>query len=247
MIKARNISFSYPGKPAIFKNHSFSVERGEIMAILGPNGRGKTTLLKCLMGMYSLREGIVVVDGTFGYVPQQAAAIFSYSVIDMVVMGRARHIPLFSSPKQKDFKLAEQILQKLDLMEFRDRCFIELSGGEKQLVLIARALASECNVLFLDEPTSALDFRNQDKVLRTIRHLGKEHDMTVLFSTHSPNQAVHVADKALLMFSPEQYEFGSVEEVMNDRNLKRLYGVEIKKIRYTHQCGCRNAIVPVFG
>lgn len=247
MVEADKICFSYSQGRPLIRDLSFHLEPGEIGVILGRNGTGKTTLLKCLMGLLSVSVGAVHIGGAYGYVPQQASAIFSYSVLDMVVMGRARHLSVFSSPKKKDFDIAERILDRMELSAFKDRMFTELSGGERQLILIARALASECSILILDEPTSALDFKNQNKVLQTLKRLGKEDGITVLFTTHSPNQAVHAADKALLMYSPGEYVFGTANETLNDESLHRLYGLEIKNVTYEHDSRHRRAIVPVFG
>jgi iron complex transport system ATP-binding protein len=246
MIEAKQITFSYGGKDVVFRNHSFKVEEGKIMAVLGPNGRGKTTLLKCLMGVLKPQTGEVLVKGEYGYVPQHSVSIFSYSVRDMVVMGRARHIPFLSSPGRQDYQVADAVLEMMELGDYALRGFTELSGGEQQLVLIARALASECSILILDEPTASLDFRNQARVLRTLGKLSREHGITIVFTTHSPNHAAHLADRVLLMYSQEEYLFGSVDEVMNDGQLDRLYGLEIKKLEYRHSGGIGRALVPVF-
>jgi iron complex transport system ATP-binding protein len=245
MIEAQHISHAYGEGDYVFRNLSFHLDTGKTMAVLGPNGRGKTTLLKCLMGLLPPREGAVRVDGEYGYVPQHAAVIFSYTVLDMVVMGRARHIPLFSSPRRRDYRIAETILEMMQLEHFAERNFTELSGGERQLVLIARALASECSVLLLDEPTASLDFKNQSMVLRTLGSLSREHGITIVFTTHSPNHAAHIADRVMLMYSQNEFLFGTVDEVMSNGSLDRLYGLEIKKLEYSHSKGVGKAIVPV--
>lgn len=245
MIEAQHISHAYGEGDYVFRNLSFHLDTGKTMAVLGPNGRGKTTLLKCLMGLLPPREGAVRVDGEYGYVPQHAAVIFSYTVLDMVVMGRARHIPLFSSPRRRDYRIAETILEMMQLEHFAERNFTELSGGERQLVLIARALASECSVLLLDEPTASLDFKNQSMVLRTLGSLSREHGITIVFTTHSPNHAAHIADRVMLMYSQNEFLFGTVDEVMSNGSLDRLYGLEIKKLDYSHSKGVGKAIVPV--
>lgn len=246
MIDAVDLGFKYNSKKFIFRRHSFNVGEGSILAILGPNGRGKTTLLKTMIGLLPLNEGHVRINGHVGYVPQHAAAVFPYSVLDMVVMGRARHIPMFSSPKKADYDAAREALKELDLIHFMDRSFLELSGGEKQMVLIARALVSECRVLILDEPASALDFKNQDLVLRTLRRLGRERNITIVFTTHYPQHAVHIADLALLMYDSLDYRFGKTAEIMTDDQLKRLYGMEIRNITLDHRRGVVKTIVPVF-
>ncbi|WP_321990961.1 ABC transporter ATP-binding protein [Marispirochaeta aestuarii] len=246
MIEVQNISFGYSGGGKIFHNHSFRLKKGKSMAILGPNGRGKTTLLKCLLGLLPLCEGEIMRNGECGYVPQHAAVVFSYSVLDMVVMGRARHIPLFSSPGAADYHIAESLLETLGITRFRDRDFSSLSGGEQQLVLIARALASECSLLVLDEPTSALDFKNQGRILNTIRDLSGNEGLSIIFTTHSPDHAAYAADYVLLMYSADEYLYGPAEEIMSDENLHSLYGLEIRGIEYTHSRGRGRALVPVY-
>lgn len=245
MIECHNVGFRYTDD-WVFRDHSFKVEQAEIVAILGPNGHGKTTLLKTITGLIQPEEGMILVDGQIGYVPQNAQTAFPYSVLDMVVMGRARHVGLFSVPGKQDYDIAHKMIARLGLQAFEDRPFDRLSGGERQLVLVARALASECDVLVLDEPASALDFQNQDIILRTLRDVAKNQGLTVLLTTHYPQHAIHLADKVLLMHSAEQFQFGATSDVMNDENLERLYNMPIRNLSLDHEGRVLKTTVPIF-
>jgi iron complex transport system ATP-binding protein len=246
MIRVKDAGFRYGDGPFIFRDFSFSLDTGKVLAILGPNGRGKTTLLKTIIGLLPLSQGNILIQDQVGYVPQSASAMFPYSVLDMVVMGRGRHISLFTSPKKRDFRLAMAAIKELGMTAYAGRNFLELSGGEKQLVLIARALASECRILILDEPASALDFKNQGTILSTLQRLSKKHGLTIVFTTHYPQHAVHIADRVLLMYTAEQYEFGSARLVLSNNNLNRLYGMDVRNIAFRHNDREVKTIVPVF-
>ncbi|MGI9354120.1 MAG: ABC transporter ATP-binding protein, partial [Rhizobiaceae bacterium] len=221
MIEIDRAGFRF-GDTWIYHNYSLDVASGDIVAMLGPNGRGKTTLLKGVAGLLAPEEGTIAVNGEIGFVPQSADVSFDYSVLDMVVMGRTRHIKLFQVPDVEDFEVSRQVLAALGLTEFADRPFNRLSGGERQLVLIARALASECDLLLLDEPASALDFANQDLILKTLRSIARERKLTILFSTHYPQHALHLADKVLLMESAQRYQFGTKADMLTEENLGKL-------------------------
>ena len=246
MLEVREAGFRYDNGDWIFRRHSFEVKPGEITAILGPNGRGKTTLLKTVVGLLKLDEGRVTVKGEAGYVPQDAWTPFPYSVMDMVLMGRARHIGMFSGPRRTDFNMALEAIEILGVSHLKDRPFTTLSGGERQMVLIARALASGCQCLLLDEPASALDFKNQEVILRILKQLSADRKLAVLLTTHYPQHAVHIADKALLMYAPEDYLHGPVSQIMNDDTLGRLYDMDIRHIQFRHGEREIKTVVPVF-
>ena len=178
-----HMTCGYHGRP-VLSDVSFSVETGDILCILGPNGVGKTTLFKSMLGLLSPLSGTLTLDGEdisrwsnrkkaqyIGYIPQSHTPLFPYTVLQVVVMGRVSRLGLFASPGKGDYAAAEQALEALEILSLRDRIYTELSGGERQMVLIARAIAQQPQVLLMDEPTANLDYGNQARVLSQIRRL----------------------------------------------------------------------------
>ncbi|MEM1431418.1 MAG: ABC transporter ATP-binding protein [Pseudomonadota bacterium] len=245
MIRVEQAEFRY-GDAWVFRGVSFELRRGQTGAILGPNGRGKTTLLKAITGLLKLTNGIAEAGGRIGYVAQRNDMAFSYKVLDIVVMGRAAHIGLFRTPGAEDYRIARRTLDRLGLGSFTDRLYSQLSGGERQLVMIARALASECEVLILDEPTSALDFSNQALILETLRRIAREDGLTVLMTTHVPQHAQRLADMVLLMHGPDRQDWGTAAEMLTEDRLEALYGVPVKALEIQHGGRTASALVPLF-
>jgi len=244
-IQFENLGHSYYPSRWVFQNYTAEVKRGSIFALLGPNGCGKTTLLKILLSALKPAAGSIRVEGRTAFVPQLFQVTFGYSVLDMVLMGRARQIGLFAQPTAKDEDAAMASLERFKMADFAQHPFHELSGGERQLVIFARAMVSEAEILILDEPTSALDLRNQIKVLDWITRLSNEHNLTVLFTTHHPHHALAVADDALLMLGGSQYAHGPAGEVLNEENLHALYGVDLKLLTFEHKGVPHQTLVPV--
>lgn len=245
MIEAEKLGFRYGGTDWIFHDHSFRLPRSRITAILGPNGRGKTTLLKCILGLLKPTEGNLAVDGVTGYVPQNIQSPFPYKTFDIVLMGRARHIGFFRHPTRADHDAARDAMARLSILDLAERPFDRLSAGQQQLALIARALASRCDVLVLDEPAAALDFRNQAKVLQALARLSDETGLTVLFTTHAPQHALSIADSALLMFGGGDYRYGSIEATITDANLEALYEIPVRNIAFEHNGRDVRTVAPV--
>jgi len=245
MIEAKKLGFRYGGTDWIFHDHSFRLPRGRITAILGPNGRGKTTLLKCILGLLKPTEGRLGVDGVTGYVPQNIQSPFPYKTFDIVLMGRARHIGFFRHPTRADYDAARDAMARLSILDLAGRPFDRLSAGQQQLALIARALASRCDVLVLDEPAAALDFRNQAKVLQALARLSDETGLTVLFTTHAPQHALSIADTALLMFGGAVYRYGPIEATITDENLEALYEIPVRNIAFEHEGRDVRTVAPV--
>jgi iron complex transport system ATP-binding protein len=218
----------------IFRELTASIARGSSFALLGPNGRGKTTLLKAMLGVLKSTEGSITVQGRQAFVPQLFQVSFDYSVLDMVLMGRSRRVGLFSQPTKEDEDASLAAIERMGLGSMVRRPFHELSGGQRQLAILARALVAEADILVLDEPTSALDLKNQVLILDWIDRLSHQQGLTVIFTTHHPHHALAVADAALLMLDSTRYAFGAVGEVLTEDNLQDLYGVPLKRLSFEH-------------
>ncbi len=236
--------FSYERK-VVFENIDLELQSGDLFVVLGSNGCGKTTLLRCLNGLLSLNSGQVCLDGIdistmkstdvarkVAMVFQEHTSYFQYSVLSVVLMGRAPHLKLFSKPSINDIDKAEQALAMVDMLDLKDTHYTRISGGEKQLVLIARSLAQQPEVLLLDEPTSHLDFRNQTFVLRIIKKLVNQ-GLTVVMTSHLPNQATLLAGKVGLMKNGRFVSVGKPESIFNEYSLGDLYDIEVKVITHS--------------
>ena len=238
-LAAEALGFGYRGH-AVGRGVSLELGPGEVLCLLGPNGGGKTTLMKTLLGLLPPQAGRVLLDGEdlalmsrkrlariVGYVPQAHAAFFPFGVLDIVLMGRSAHIGLFAAPSAADRIIAEGALDRLGIAFLRDRIYTELSGGERQLVLIARALAQEPRILIMDEPTASLDFGNQLRVLRQIAALARS-GISVLFSTHDPDHVFLCGDRVALLQGGTLEALGTPDAVITSAALQRLYGVEVQ-------------------
>jgi len=234
-----NASCGY-GKSTVVKNISMNVESGEILCLLGPNGVGKTTFFKTILGFLKLQSGNILLDGqdinnwpkkklaeSIGYVPQAHTPPFPFSVIDVIIMGRTAHIGMFESPSKKDKEIAEEAMNTLNIAYLKDKIYTEISGGERQMVLIARALTQQPKILVMDEPTSNLDFGNQVKVLEEINKLAKK-GLGIIMTSHFPDHAFLCCTKVALMQKNNVFTIGTVDEVVTEENLKMAYGVDVK-------------------
>ncbi|KGK97729.1 iron ABC transporter ATP-binding protein [Methanococcoides methylutens] len=239
ILRVNNASYSYDGKKNVFENISFSLNKGETLCILGPNGIGKSTLIKCLGNVLNLSNGNAYIDGRdvssmsrteiakkIGYVPQADQSVFPFSILDFVMLGRAPHLPFFSSPGEKDLKIAENAIVKVGISHLMDSSVTEISGGEKQLALIARALAQEPEILLLDEPTSHLDFGNQVRVLNLIDKLSSQ-GTSVIMSTHFPDHAFIGSKNVAIMLENNFIAQGTAEEVITKENMTLAYGIDV--------------------
>lgn len=235
------------GNRTVLDRLTFEVPRGRSLAILGPNGRGKTTALRTMLGFQPLASGTRTAPPVVGYVPQYASSNQSYRVLEVVVMGRAAGLGLFGQPRPADFEAAHAALDQVGATRFAQDRFDRLSGGERQLVLLARALATGSDVLVLDEPGSALDLHNQERLLGLLGMLRRPRDRAIIFTTHDPNHALAAADDALLMMPEGGCIFGPIAETVVPEHLERLYGVPMRSIQVPGANGRpHDAILPAF-
>ena len=238
MLKIENLSFSYPLKD-VLESVSFSLEKGKSIAILGRNGSGKSTLLKLILGALEPNGGTIEINGIansqmnikerarhLAYIPQYSNETFSQNVIDSVVMGKARELSIFEKPSKKDYLEAEEKLSEIGILELKNRPLDRLSGGERQLVLIARALLQDAKILLLDEPTASLDYANQIMVMERIKELSK-NGYSSLFSTHNPEHALMYADSILLLDDAKSEFVENPESLLSSDRLSKLYGREL--------------------
>lgn len=247
LLDVTDMSFRYSSRsPWLFKALSLNLAAGEILSILGPNARGKTTLLKCLAGLLKPVAGHVQAHAEIGYVPQDHGAGAAFLVKDMVLMGRTRSLGPFQVPRAEDRDVAAQAMERVGVAAWAEREYSQLSGGQRQLVLIARAVASGSRILILDEPASALDLRNQARVLEVLGQLAAD-GLGVVMTTHHPDHALHVSENALLFVGVDDTRWGPVEQMLSAEALSEVYGLPISVPRISTDSGIRQVAVADFG
>lgn len=256
-LTAEALDFGYPGR-SVGRGVSLQLAAGEVLALLGPNGSGKTTLFKTLLGLLPKQGGRLLLDGIeletlprevvaqrVSYVPQAHGTFFPYSVREVVLMGRTAHLGLFAVPSRRDRELADEAIARMGLTQLSDAAYTQISGGERQLVLIARALAQAATLMVMDEPTASLDFGNQLRVLERIRSLAGE-GIGILLSTHDPDQVFLCADRVALLRDGWLLACGTPREVMSDASLRELYGVDVAVATVMAGHGERQVCLPLF-
>jgi len=233
MLELRDLGYRHSGQPWLLRGVNLDIGKGEVVVLLAPNGRGKTTLLRCAAGLARPSEGTVSRTAVFGYVPQAHQVMFAFSVLDMVLMGRARHLGPFVAPRPVDRQEAATALERVGLSHLGQRPYPSLSGGEQQLVLIARALASDARLLLLDEPASALDLSNQALILALLGRLAAE-GFAIVFSTHQPDHAEAVATRVGMLYGPSDFRVGPTAERLSEGDLSELYGIRVRRRSFTY-------------
>ncbi|QOR35013.1 ABC transporter ATP-binding protein [Clostridium sp. 'deep sea'] len=252
ILSIRNGCFSH-GNTKILEDINLEVKTGELLTILGPNGAGKTTLLKCLLGFYKWTKGATYLNlkeisnikylwKTISYVPQAKEIPFNYTVEDMILIGRNPHIGYFGKPKKSDYLAVERVLDLLDISSKRYSFMYQLSGGQKQIVLIARALVSDPQIIILDEPELNLDLANQDKIFSTIRRLADEENIVCIVNTHLPFNAIKYSDNSLLLKKDLTSIYGKTKDIVTLNKLVDIYG--LPKDYYNIGYNYRSLIMP---
>ncbi|MDR2349199.1 MAG: ABC transporter ATP-binding protein [Deltaproteobacteria bacterium] len=239
MLEIKNVCFRYKKDRPVLSDVSFELERGEILGIVGPNGTGKTTLLKTINKLLVPQSGQITFDGLdmlkvtvresaklMAYVPQYATSFFPVKVVDCVMMGRVPHSGRKYTKKDKDIVFA--VIEKTNLADFAFRNMKEISGGERQLVLIARAMAQQPRIIILDEPTGSLDLKNQLFILNTIADMAKNENYSIIMTMHDLNLASMFCDKLLMLKNREVFARGNPRDVLTEENIAAIYGVKTR-------------------
>jgi iron complex transport system ATP-binding protein len=239
-IKVENLFFSYNEK-CILEDINLEFKRGNMYALLGRNGSGKTTLIKLILGLLTSKSGLIIIEGMdskiipivklsklIAYVPQNEEAIYGIRVIELVVMGRNTYLNLFDMPYSKEYELAQKALENLGIGHLSQKNYCEISGGERQLVLIARALVQDTKFILMDEPISNLDIRNQHDVLNRIKNIAKDFNIGILLSIHDPNLAMRYCNKAVLLSGGKVLNSGKTEEIITQESLLEVYDMKFE-------------------
>lgn len=252
-----DITYRYGKKgDDVLRKVSFSAGRGEVIAVLGPNGVGKSTMFKCLLGFFKNYGGTITLDGLdlstlshkqiakrIAYIPQSTYPTFNYDVIDVVMMGLTSKLSLLSSPNKEHIKRAHEALENLGIGHLAHAGYGEISGGERQLVLIARALVQDAKILIMDEPTANLDYGNQFRVMCKVADLAADGYLIIL-STHNPDHAFLYAHRVLMMYGGEVIADGTPESVLDSELIYRVYGVNVRIETFTDESGTHRICIP---
>ncbi|MFT7860084.1 MAG: ABC transporter ATP-binding protein [Sulfurimonas sp.] len=253
IINVKDLHFSYP-KHKVLQGLDFQLHQGEVVSLLGENGCGKSTLIRLILGLLKKDHGEILLHGNdiksykqnqlashIAYIPQYHNVPFNYSVLDMVVMGRVFKLGLFASPSKADIKVAKEALEKIGIAHLQHKPFGQLSGGQKQMVLLARALTQEAKTFIMDEPVSGLDYGNQIRLLQMIHELSNE-GYTFLKTTHYPDHAMMVSSRVVSMKNGKILASGTPKEVITPEMITDLYDIEAAIVHHENNPLC----VPTF-
>lgn len=250
--------FGYPGGKHILNHINLDVQEREILSILGSNGVGKTTLLKCTLGLLKWTSGKTEIDGkntdtmkhselwrNIGYVPQAKLSAFAYTVEEMVLLGRNAHLGMLEQPDKEDRAIVDHCIERIGISYLKGKLCSRISGGELQMVLVARALAAQPKLMILDEPESNLDFKNQLIVLDTIKSLRDEEGISSIVNTHYPEHAISISDKALILNRGGHSIFGPADRSIVEPNLEKAFGVKVKIKDFYHSERKYTCVLPL--
>jgi len=249
MFKVENLKFSY-GKKQILKGINFEINSSDIISILGPNGCGKTTLLKLILGFLKPSQGKIYFEGKdiskiktkyffqkVAYIPQIHDGAFGYLVKDVVLMGRMPYKSIFSNFNKEDKKITLEALEIMGIQHLKDEIYTTLSGGQRQLVLIARAIAQQADIFIMDEPVNGLDFGNQYKLLNKIKELSKK-DLTFIKTSHYPDHVFFVSNEAIFLDQGKVLKKGDPKTIITEENIKKVYKIDSKIINVKNRDIC---------
>ena len=254
--EVNDLTFKYPeGDRKVLDRASLSLGEGEILCILGPNGAGKTTLLNCMAGLLVPESGSIrlcgrdlssmkqkEIAGAVGYVPQLHTPAFDYRALDFVLMGRAPKTGVFGRPSAEDEAMCMEVLASMGIEHLADKSYLNISGGERQQLLIARAIVQEPRVVLFDEPTAHLDYGNQHRILKRVKQMA-EDGFSVIITTHNPDHALLLGDKAAIVGRDGSITEGSCDEIVTEERLGEVYGIDIK-ISFNQEIGRMTCLVP---
>lgn len=258
ILEVQNGCFGYPKQPVILENINLRLEEGHILATLGPNGIGKTTLLKCMIGLLPWHSGKTLFYGkdiralkpkdvwsTISYIPQSRGFAFSYTGLEMVLLGRSAHLGAFQQPGKEEIEMAEAMMERVGITRLANKDCNRMSGGELQMVLIARALINDPKLIILDEPETGLDFHNQILVLNMVERLAHEEGISAIMNTHYPTNAMSVADEALMLNRKGEFFYGPAAAILNEQNISYSFDVQVIVDELNYQGRAVRSIVPV--
>ena len=249
--------FKFKNTDFILKDINFSLEEGDILSVLGPNGVGKTTLIKCLTGLLKWTRGETFLEGKnissikeneiwskISYIPQKRNFSFPYTGLEMVLFGSTSSLNIFEKPKEKERIRAKKVMKMIGIDHLSHKNANEMSGGELQMLLIARSLVKDPKIIILDEPESGLDYKNQLIILNLIKKLS-DRGVIIVMNTHYPEHALKISNKCLLLNYDKTYKFGNTREVLSRKNLKKSFSVDVKIEKISFDGKDYESIIPL--